>query len=106
MPKAKSIKSEQTRQSLLVAAHRLFHEKGFEGTAVREITEAAGVSKGTFYLYFETKFDILKAYSKEFLVRFSAVVQRELAEPDAPGGGCRDGGDQYRKGLIMTTLPY
>lgn len=75
MPRAKSKKSEVTRQKLMQAAHRLFREKGFEATSVREITEAANVSKGTFYLYFETKFDVLKAYCMPFINGFQSIAQ-------------------------------
>lgn len=78
MPRAKSKKSEITKQSLMKAAHQLFHEKGFENTSVREITEAAGVSKGTFYLYFETKFDILKFFTQDYLLGFQKIIAETI----------------------------
>ncbi len=42
------------------AARRLFARKGFHATKVEEIAQAAGVAKGTVYLYYETKLDILR----------------------------------------------
>src|SRR3954463_2105524 len=47
------------REKGVRAAVRLFAEKGFEATSVREIVEAAGVTKGGLYHYFESKGDLL-----------------------------------------------
>jgi AcrR family transcriptional regulator len=41
------------------AATRLFAEQGFESTSVQAIVEAAGVTKGAMYHYFESKDDLL-----------------------------------------------
>jgi AcrR family transcriptional regulator len=46
---------EIRRDQLLDAAERLFSEKGYAETTVLDIAEAAGVAKGTFYLYFPSK---------------------------------------------------
>ena len=46
------------RESLLETAYRLFTSKGIHKTAISDIVEAAGVAKGTFYLYFKDKYDI------------------------------------------------
>ena len=43
---------------LLDAAFKLFTEKGFTTTTIQEIVDEAHVAKGTFYLYFEDKYDI------------------------------------------------
>jgi AcrR family transcriptional regulator len=51
-------KSEETREKILDAATRLFARKGYEGTAVSDITEAVGISKGSFYLYFKDKREV------------------------------------------------
>jgi len=96
MPRAKSKKSEITREKLLTAAHQLFHDKGFENISVREITEAAGVSKGTFYLYFETKFDILKTFAQDFLMGFHGVIEASLSAET--GDYCR------RIGVILDRI--
>jgi AcrR family transcriptional regulator len=47
------------REKVVRAAVRLFAEKGFEATTVREIVEEAGVTKGGLYHYFESKDDLL-----------------------------------------------
>jgi len=46
------------RDQVVSAAHRIFAAKGFAKATVDEIAEAAGVAKGTVYLYFESKEEI------------------------------------------------
>ena len=48
-------KKIRTREALIETATRLFIEKGFDGTTVDEIAEAAEVSRSTFFRYFTTK---------------------------------------------------
>lgn len=48
-------------QELLDAALELFVEKGFAATRTEEVAARAGVSKGTLYLYYPSKEDLLKA---------------------------------------------
>lgn len=57
-------KSEQNRlekeNSLLDSAYKLFTENGVENTSISSIVQKAGVAKGTFYLYFDNKYDLLE----------------------------------------------
>lgn len=53
-------KKEMKKKNLLRAAQTLFLEKGVAKTSVSEIAEQAQVAKGTFYLYFEDKEDLLE----------------------------------------------
>lgn len=46
---------EIRRDQLLDSAEQLFAKKGYADTTVADIAEAAGVAKGTFYLYFPSK---------------------------------------------------
>lgn len=48
-------KKQETHQRLLEAAWELFRARGYDNTAVEDITEAADVAKGTFFNYFENK---------------------------------------------------
>jgi TetR/AcrR family transcriptional regulator len=47
-------------QELIDAALRLFVEKGFAATKAEDIARQAGVSKGTLYLYYTSKEDLLR----------------------------------------------
>lgn len=51
-------KKQLKRDSLLSSAYSLFIRKGINDTSISDITENAGVAKGTFYLYFKDKWDI------------------------------------------------
>lgn len=57
----------------------LFEEKGFSETSVQDIAEAAGVTKGTFYYYFDSKeqllMDIHTDYIGNLLKRQEAIQQ-------------------------------
>lgn len=50
---------QQKENSLYAAAYELFTTKGIHNTAINDIVKKAGVAKGTFYLYFKDKYDIL-----------------------------------------------
>ncbi len=50
---------------LLDAALALFVEKGFAATRVEQVAARAGVSKGTLFLYFQSKEDLFKAVVRE-----------------------------------------
>jgi len=52
------------RTLLLDAAVRVLDEKNIVDTTVDDIVQEAGVARGTFYIYFRDKYDILKALSE------------------------------------------
>jgi AcrR family transcriptional regulator len=55
----------EKRERLMRCALSLFADKGMSGISVEDITEAAGLAKGTFYLYFENR----DALEKDLLER-------------------------------------
>ena len=52
-------KAAGTRQRIFETACSLIGEKGFANVSVEDITNACGVSKGTFYVYFKRKEDVV-----------------------------------------------
>ena len=58
---------EDRRQELLNAAVQVFQEKGITEATVADITQAAGVAKGTFYLYFDSKEQLLASLREQFV---------------------------------------
>jgi AcrR family transcriptional regulator len=60
-------KQDNSKEKILDAGIRLFLTKGFVGTTTKELTEAAGVAKGTLYWHFASKDKILE----EILDKFS-----------------------------------
>lgn len=67
------------RADLLAAARRVFAERGYHETTVEEVTRAAGVAKGTFYLYFQEKREIFLAIIRDLLDTIMAIGM-EVAE--------------------------
>jgi len=49
-----------THQKLLVSAAEVFRRKGWHGATVDDIIKEAGVSRGSFYVYFENKQDVFE----------------------------------------------
>jgi AcrR family transcriptional regulator len=54
-------KGERTRQQIVQAAHRLFVERGYHGTSMRQIAKQAGLALGGIYNHFSGKEDLLTA---------------------------------------------
>ena len=77
-------RKEARPAELLGAALALFVEKGFAATRSEEVARAAGVSKGTLYLYFPSKEELLKAVIQHFLADEVAAGIEEAAAIDGP----------------------
>lgn len=65
-------------QELLSAALDLFVERGFTATRLDDVAARAGVSKGTLYLYFANKQELLKAVVREGIVPFIGQAEKML----------------------------
>jgi AcrR family transcriptional regulator len=74
----------ETRSRLLVAALKLMAEKGMEGAAINEITEAADVGFGSFYNHFESKEAIYAALLSWVFNDFADAMDRVLGEISDP----------------------
>lgn len=70
--KASAIPRQRRKEArpaeLMAAALELFVEKGFAGTRLDDVAARAGVSKGTLYLYFDSKEALFKAVIQEGIV--------------------------------------
>jgi len=73
-------KGHQTKQRILDVALRLFEERGYEGTTVRDIAAEAGVALGNVYRYFNSKEDFVLAFYEQLAHRqneeATAAMQR------------------------------
>lgn len=72
-------RKEDRPQELLCAALQVFQEKGFAGTRLDEVAKMAGVSKGTVYLYYTNKEDLLKAVVREHISPIVTEIREEIA---------------------------
>lgn len=74
VPKTK--RGELTRQKILLAAQKEIGKKGFALASVSSITAEAGVGQGTFYIYFKSKEEVLRA----LVVDLGRAVRHHLTE--------------------------
>jgi AcrR family transcriptional regulator len=81
----KSARSEEKRAEILRRAADLFRRKGFFGSGMREIADAAGMTPGALYYYFESKEDLLYACQKLTLRRLLWAANGIVGSDDAPG---------------------
>ena len=73
-------RKEARPRQLLDAALSLFVERGFAATRMEEVAALAGVSKGTLYLYYPSKEELLKAVIRERLSNEIAAGAAEVAQ--------------------------
>lgn len=72
-------KSKETRAAILSNAIRLFRERGFDATTIRDVADAADVALGAAYYYFPSKEAIVQAYYDEVQAEHTRRVADALA---------------------------
>lgn len=77
--KKMSSKKMIKENDLYSAAYELFITKGIHNTAIDDIVKKAGVAKGTFYLYFKDKYDII---NRIILNKSSMVLKEALKKTE------------------------
>lgn len=73
MPRRPGPPTEERRSQILEAALKVFAEKGFKGATNKDIADAAGVSPGLIYFYFDNKEDL-----------FFAILENRVAPGNFP----------------------
>ncbi|HET8591448.1 MAG TPA: TetR/AcrR family transcriptional regulator [Nakamurella sp.] len=72
-----------TRQEIVDVAMRLFAERGYDKTSLREIADEVGVTKAALYYHFRTKDDIVRSAMQSYTDGLIELVDR--AERRPPG---------------------
>jgi AcrR family transcriptional regulator len=67
------------REELLRVSAKLFREKGFDGTSIRDISNAAGMHSGSPFYHFKTKQDILVAVMEQGLTEGLRKTEEVMA---------------------------
>ncbi len=75
-------KKAERRAQILSCARNVFARRGYHAAKIDEIVEAAGVARGTFYLYFDDKRAIFAELVDRFLARLHLSIQRIDVEGD------------------------
>ncbi len=69
---------EVRRRELLEAAATLFGEKGVSATGIGDITDHAQVARGTFYLYFSSKDELVSELWQRYVAGFMALIDARM----------------------------
>jgi AcrR family transcriptional regulator len=73
-------KHKDARSKIMKAALDEFSERGYHATTVDSITDRAGVAKGTFYKYFNTKEGLFNALKEDTIGEFVEIARKDLAQ--------------------------
>ncbi len=87
MPAAPSLKERQRQereQLILREAEELLLEKGYHDTSMEEIAARVGISKGTVYLHFAGKEEMVFALLRRMTERYQQAMDEILASPRSP----------------------
>lgn len=90
--KPKTKRGRETLNRILSAAAQEIYEKGYHNAAINDITRRAGVASGTFYIYFDSKYDLYKF----LLLQCSHTIRKHLNQATA---GCKSRREVEEVGL-------
>ena len=74
----------ELRRAIVDAAIRLFRQKGYDATQVREIARRARISEATFFNHFASKQALLDQFTLETVESYAALLHHELLEEERP----------------------
>ena len=81
MRSLKERQREERAALILGAAQEVFTERGYYDASIDEIAARAGIAKGTVYLHFASKEDLLVALVEQQIVGFLSFVDQMIGEP-------------------------
>jgi TetR/AcrR family transcriptional regulator, cholesterol catabolism regulator len=77
-------RQDNRRIQLLDAAARLFNERGFHATSMRDIAKEVGMLSGSIYYHFQSKEEMLLAVYEQGMRRIAEEVDNAVAAADEP----------------------
>lgn len=87
MKSQRKLQGEQTKEKIYNTAIALFSEKGYKNVTVESICKTVGIAKGTFYVHYRTKEDIIKSIYRDMVLTYlqEAMVKYLKDNPDSSG---------------------
>jgi len=79
------LRAQRTSNLIAEKAREVFLAKGYFGTSIDDIVDAAGVSRGSFYTYYPTKRDLLVRIGNETYAAMDGLIAAMDAVADAGG---------------------
>ncbi|MFI7192723.1 TetR/AcrR family transcriptional regulator [Nocardia nova] len=80
------VAGQSTKDAIREAAIRLFSNKGFEQTSLREVADAVGITKASLYYHYASKLDLLLAIIEPIFDDMKLVVDELDGVPYSPAG--------------------
>jgi len=71
-------RQKKTRKAILDASFSLIQEKDIQQVTINEITERADINRGTFYLHFVDKYNMLNSFENEMIGKIEEVIMRNI----------------------------
>ncbi|MBQ7433072.1 MAG: TetR/AcrR family transcriptional regulator [Lachnospiraceae bacterium] len=75
--KVRQARAQETRAKIIAAAEKLISEKGFDAVQIIDITNEAGVGKGSFYTYFKRKEDVVAEIAHN---KFESIYESSIRQ--------------------------
>jgi len=91
----------RTKAAICQALVELIEEKGFDALSVQDITTRANINRGTFYLHYRDKFDLLEQTETKIIQDVRNIIQ----QADALDLADFDGGDRPLP-FVVTMFEY
>lgn len=93
----------QTESQIVDALVQLIHTKGFNNINVTDLTRTAGIGRGTFYIHYLDKFDLLNKIEEKLLNEIKEVLNNVIPEELKTFTGEED---EVPSNLVIKTLDY
>ncbi len=74
---------EERKKIVIRCAKAVFSQKGYHQASISDIIQRAGIARGTFYLYFQSKRDIFNNILDELVRELEGVIKRLDLDPSA-----------------------
>lgn len=100
MPAGRATRNTRTHARIKRAFTELIGERGLDALTVSDLTRRAGINRGTFYLHFIDKYDLLEQLEGDFMARLEEILLRP-----------RDGGaaglpEMFPRAAILESLEF
>jgi len=77
-------KRRDTRNRIIGAAQSLMRSRPIDEVTIQDITDAADIGHGTFYLHFNSKYEVLIPIIEQEAIRWDKIIQRRVSGLDDP----------------------
>ncbi len=68
----------RTKGAIREALTELIEEKGFEAITVKDITTKANINRGTFYIHYQDKYDLMTKCQEEIMEEMSSIARKMI----------------------------